>query len=195
MEPPDTDKDRLTSTVELIHKIRTGDREAFEQLASRFLGPLKRWATGRLPRRARSMIDTDDLVQDSLLRTVEKLDVLEPRRAGGFQSYLRQAVINRIRDELRRSWTRQGGRLPENEPLSPDPSPLEETLGLEALRRYEAAVERLRPEDREAILARLEMGFDYAEIAVSLGKPSPDAARMAISRALVRLAEELARER
>jgi DNA-directed RNA polymerase specialized sigma24 family protein len=33
------------------------------------------------------------------------------------------------------------------------------------------------------------MGFSYQEIAVMIGKPSPDAARVAVSRALVRLAE------
>jgi RNA polymerase sigma factor (sigma-70 family) len=184
----------VESTIELIHRVRTGDRGAYERLAARFLTPLRRWAAGRLPRRARGLLDTDDLVQDTLLKTVQKLNVLEPRKAGGFQSYLRQAVINRIRDELRRVEHRPGTAEPDAESASPGPSPLQEALSREALARYDAALERLRPEDREAVLARVEMGFDYKEIANAIGKPSPDAARMAINRALVRLAEELARE-
>lgn len=184
----------LGSTIELIRRIRDGDRDAYEQLASRFLDPLRRWAAGRLPRRARSMVDTDDLVQDTLLRTVERLDVLEPQRAGGFQSYLRQAVINRIRDELRRTAARPQGSPPEREPAAQDPSPLEAALGREKLARYDSALMRLRTADREAVLARVELGLNYAEIAAALDKPSPDAARMAVSRALLHLAEEVARD-
>ena len=54
-----------------------------------------------------------------------------------------------------------------------------------------AALERLRPEEREAIVARVEMGYSYDELAQVLGKPTPDAARKAAQRALVRLADEM----
>ena len=72
--------------------------------------------------------------------------------------------------------------------------PLESAIGIEALERYEAALARLRPEEREAIVARVEMDGSYQEVAQALGKPSADAARMAVSRALLRLAEEMSRE-
>ena len=68
-------------------------------------------------------------------------------------------------------------------------------MGSEVFARYEAAMERLRPEEREAVIARVELGLSHAEVAESLGKPSPAAAHMAVSRALVRLAEEMAHER
>jgi RNA polymerase sigma-70 factor (ECF subfamily) len=183
----------LVTTVDLIHRVREGDRGALDRLVARFLGPLRRWASGRLPRKARGLLDTDDLVQETLLRTLERLPDLEPRRTGGFQAYLRQAVINRIRDELRRKEAR-----PETSPASWEmadsgPSPLEEALGREALERYDAALQRLPEADREAILARIELGFEYGQIAAALGKPTPDAARMAVSRAILKLAEEYAR--
>ena len=57
--------------------------------------------------------------------------------------------------------------------------------------RYEAALHRLRPEEREVIIARVELGQSYQQIAAGHGKASADAARMAVSRALVRLAEEM----
>jgi RNA polymerase sigma-70 factor (ECF subfamily) len=59
------------------------------------------------------------------------------------------------------------------------------------MERYEAALQRLRPEERELIIARVEMQQSYQQIAGAHGKSSPDAARMAVSRALVRLAEEM----
>jgi RNA polymerase sigma-70 factor (ECF subfamily) len=61
--------------------------------------------------------------------------------------------------------------------------------------RYENALTRLRPAEREAIIARVEMGYTYEELADALGKPSPEAARKAAERALVRLAEEMKRDR
>jgi RNA polymerase sigma-70 factor (ECF subfamily) len=70
-------------------------------------------------------------------------------------------------------------------------SPLEEAIGREAVDRYERALTRLRSEEREAIIARVEMGYSYEELAEALGKPSSDAARKAAERALVRLAEEM----
>jgi DNA-directed RNA polymerase specialized sigma24 family protein len=99
--------------------------------------------------------------------------------------------MNRIRDELRRF-----ERRPETAELDPEttyagPSPLEEAIGVEATDRYERALSRLRPEDREAIIARVEMGYDYEELAAALDKPTPEAARKAAERALLRLAAEM----
>jgi len=40
---------------------------------------------------------------------------------------------------------------------------------------------------------RIEMGLGYDQVAEAVGKPSPNAARVAVMRALVRLGEEIAR--
>jgi RNA polymerase sigma-70 factor (ECF subfamily) len=77
--------------------------------------------------------------------------------------------------------------------VDPSPSPLEEAIGQQALDKYERALERLRPGEREAIIARAELGLSYEELAVALGKPTADAARKAAQRALIRLAEEMDR--
>jgi RNA polymerase sigma-70 factor (ECF subfamily) len=177
------------STFQLIDRARAGDGEALERLFVRHLAPLQRWASGRLPRWARDLGDTDDLVQETLIQTFKRIGSFEPRRVGALQAYLRQAILNRIRDELRRK-----GRQPPIgglEGLEPDPaqSPLEQAIGQEAVTRYERALERLEPQEREAIIGRLEMGYSYEELAQAMGKPTADAARKAAQRALVRLAE------
>ena len=89
-----------------------------------------------------------------------------------FWAYLRQAIINRIRDEARRA-----GRSPEVAELDGNQrdrgaSPLEFAIGTEAVERYEAALARLRPEEREAVIARVEMDQKFRGIAQGLGKPS-----------------------
>ena len=61
------------------------------------------------------------------------------------------------------------------------------------MEQYEQALRRLKPEEREAIIGRIEMGYSYDELAEVLGKPTSDAARKAAQRALVRLAEEMKR--
>jgi len=121
--------------------------------------------------------------------------VFEPWREGALQAYLRQAVMNRIRDEIRRN-DRRPAQV-ELDEGAPDParSPLEEAIAVEDVELYEGALERLRPEERELIILRLEMGHRYEEVAKLLEKPTAVAARKATSRALVRLVEEMARGR
>ena len=165
------------STFELIERARKGDQAAMDRLFARHLRPLQRWASGRLPHWARDLADTDDLVQDTLLQTFKRIEDFEPRRVGALQAYLRQAVVNRLRDELRRK-----GRRPESTDLDETElvtgqTPLEEAIGREAVEHYEQALQRLKPEEREAIIARVEMGYSYDELAQVLGKPTADAAR------------------
>lgn len=181
----------LDSTFELIDRVRCGDRHALELLFARHLKPLQRWATGRLPGWARDLADTDDLVQDTLLRTFKRIEEFEPRRVGALQAYLRQAVLNRLRDELRRKGRQGAGSELDAMQLEGGESPLEEAIGREAVECYERALQRLKPGEREAIIARVELGCSYEEMAEALGKPTPDAARKAAQRALARLAEEM----
>ena len=181
----------LESTFYLIERARAGDQEALERLFARHLKPLQRWARGRLPKWARDLADTDDLVQDTLAQTFKRIEHFQPRRVGALQAYLRQGVLNRILNELRRK-----GRQPpitdlEGIEVESGDSPLEEAIGREAVECYEGALRRLTAEEREAIIARVEMGYSYEELAEALGKPTPDAARKTARRALIRLAEEM----
>jgi RNA polymerase sigma-70 factor, ECF subfamily len=190
--PPRSDQS-LTATQLLLERVRAGDATALNRLMDRYLPRLSRWASGRLPQWARDVSDTDDLVQDTLIRSVANLGHFEARGEGALQAYLRGAVMNRIRDEIRRQ-----RRTPAVDPLdsaipAKGRSPLETAIGAEALAKYDRALERLDAETREAVIARIEMGCSYAEVAELMGKPSADAARMTVSRALVRLAEEMRR--
>lgn len=186
--PPD-------ATIHLLERARSGDNAALEALFAKYVKPLRRWASGRLPRWARDMADTQDLVQETLLQTFKKMDGFEPRREGALQAYLRQALMNRIRDELRRFGRRGQNAALDSQAPDDGPSPLEAAIGTEQSERYERALARLRDTDREAIIGRVELGCSYEELAVALGKPSAEAARKAAQRAVVRLVEEMKRER
>lgn len=183
------------STLDLLTHARAGDEWALDRLITRYLPELTRWASGRLPRWARHAVDTDDLVQETLIQVFQKLEGFEYRGEGALLAYLRQAVLNRIRNQIR--WA---DRRPRSDELAGDlehggASPLEEIIGAESVERYEAALARLTHSEREALIGRLELGLTYPELAQALGKPSADAARMTVARAMVRLGREMRNER
>jgi len=179
------------ATVELLALARSGDEAALDRLLQRCIPALRRWARGRLPSSARGALDTADLVQDAVLSAMRHLNAFESRHQGALQAYLRQAVLNRIRD-LARQQSRRPERRDFPEDLPSDETAADELVGrAEAWSRYEAALARLSPTEREAIILRLELQYEYGEIAVILGKSSDDAARMAVMRAMRRLAEEM----
>jgi len=196
-----TDKDPLSETsalagtLELLEQFRRGDAKARDLLVERSLPQLRKWARGRLPKWARSLADTQDLVQDAVMRALPKLESFESRHPGALQSYLRQAVQNRIYDEVRKVGTHPNGEeLPEEMP-DLTPSPLEQAIGKQGFDRYEQALKTLKPTDRDAIVARIELQQSYEEVAIALGKPNANAARMAVTRALARLIEAMQHER
>ena len=180
------------SSFALLLRAKSGDEQARDELFSRYLPRLRRWAHGRLPAHARSLLNTDDLAQDVLCRAIVALEKFDPRHEGAFQGFLRQIMANRVRDEVRTARRRPTDELLEDAHFANDPSPIELAIGREAFERYEAALERLKPHERELIVARCELDFSNDEIAILFNKPSSAAARVAVGRALVRLAEEMA---
>ncbi len=190
-DPPTPGSSDLESTATLLKRIQDGDSTARDPLIRRYLPILLRWAHGRLPARARDLGDTDDLVQVTLLRALDRVKEFEPRREGAFLAYLRRILQNQIRDQIRRV-----GRRPEIGELKTDirgeeQSPLESAIGRERLEAYEAALAKLPDQQREAIVLRIEMGYTHQEVAEAVGCPTANAARMLVARALVRLAESL----
>jgi len=86
------------STTRLLDRARGGAAAALDALFAPDVGPLERWARGRLSDWARSLADTQDLVQDA--------------RA----ACLRQALLNRLREEIRRPERRPRQTLLEGQP-------------------------------------------------------------------------------
>lgn len=201
MDDPDTESadapertfDPADSTYRLVRRLQQGDEGALDRLCERYLPRMRRWARGRLPRRARALVDTDDLVQDVLIQTIRRLGVFEYGRPHALQAYVRHALHNQVRQEMRRASRRPEALELADDDQVDDRSPLEDLVAADVLERYEAALGRLEAADREAIVARIELGCEYPEIADALDKPTLGAARKAVSRALLRLAREMGR--
>jgi RNA polymerase sigma factor (sigma-70 family) len=171
--------------------MQQGDVAAREALMRRYWPRLRRWARGRLPDGARDLYDTTDLVQETMSAALRRLEEFAPEHDGALQAYLRAAILNRIRTLAKRATTR-GERIEVHSGVvDHGPSPLEQAIGRDALERYERALSRLRADDRHAIQLKVELDLPYPDIARELGKPTLTAARMAVSRALARLAKEM----
>ena len=189
---PEQPYEALASS-ELLRRARRGDRSALDALFERLFPWLRRRARGQLPRWARGVVDTSDVVQGVLLHTFRRIAGFESTSSVAFKAYLRRAVDHRIRDEMRRVGRRDtwGGLEEQDLPADARPSPLQQLVDGEAWDRYLRALKRLTPRERRLIVGRAEAGYSFRQLALIDNRASPDAARVALRRALVRLSEEM----
>jgi len=201
MAPPPPEDQRPSDllsdepTMELVVRAKGGDRRAVEALLQRSIPHLKRWAHGKLPAAARNNLDTGDLVQETVLHVLRKLDTFMPEHVRAMQAYLRKSVLNRIRDEVRKIGRHPASTELPDDMQSEEPSPEEYAVTGEAVSQYYDALGVLSPRDRQLVVARIEAQWTYDEIAKHFGMTTADAARMAVTRALARLLDSVKKKR
>lgn len=175
-------------TQALVIRTRQGDQCARDALIARFWMPLRRWAEGRLPQKMRSSGDTEDLVQITVMRALSRIEQFRNEGKGSFLVYLRQILLNELRDEIRR-----GNRTPEKVEVDDEmvdmgmPSPVDMVVGHEYLSIYETVLATLSKRQQSVIVMRVEQCMSYPEIARAIGE-TPDCVRMMIARAMTKLA-------
>ena len=187
------DELRSMTTQTLVDHAAQGDQEAVLAIFERLRPRVLRWSHGRLPTYARDLSETDDIVQDAMLRSLGNLEGFQ-QHGGGLLSYICTAVINRVRNEIRRVKRRpEQTEIDESLP-GHEASPIELVVGRESEERYRQALAKLSSEHQDLIVGRLELEMSYQELALHTGKPSADAARMSLRRAIRKLAETLAED-
>lgn len=178
------------STKTLVQRGRQGDLDALNRVFGRLVTGLRRWAHRRISGK-RQMSDTADVVQDAALRVWQRLDHLDLRQPGDLEAYVRKAVLNRIHDEGRRRMRHPDPiTLDANIPLQ-EPSALDRVIGDQASEQCRFAFAHLTQDERDVIIARLELGYSFEAIAGLLDRTSAAAARMAFTRAIARLRAHL----
>jgi RNA polymerase sigma factor (sigma-70 family) len=185
--------DQESSSFGLVRRAKAGDAGALDRLILRYLPRLRRWARRRLPAWARDVAETEDLVQETLFNAIRQLPTFEMREPYSWRAYMKRSVQNRVHDEVKRARRHPpGDALPENL-LALTPSPADRAIAREDFWRCRTALARLRPADRQLILAVLTDDLSFQTLAQRTGKRSADAARMALGRALNRLAADMER--
>ncbi len=196
----------LTLTLDLLRRAQGGERQALQRLLERYYERVRRIVRLRLGASLRRRLDSGDILQETFLAAVRNFARFELRDEASFVNWLAVLAENQIRDaadfhgaqkrdarrEVPMSFEDRSG------PIGIDPAasglgPPGRAAQAEDVARIEAAIERLPPELRELIILRDYAGASWPAIAEQTGRPSPDAARMAHAKAMVRLAQ-LARD-
>ena len=180
MENPEAE-----TTFHLLERVRAGDDGALDTLLGRYLPRLQRWARGRLPRWARDVTDTDDLVQETFIRAFRRVDTF--RGQCQFRTWLLTIGGNALKDAGRRA--QRTRVVPLSEGLrAPGGDPYEVTVAGEMERRLRDGLAKLPRMQREVFLLRAQQGMEYDDIAAALSTSS-GAARVHYHHAVKRLKE------
>jgi RNA polymerase sigma factor (sigma-70 family) len=181
------------ATIDLLAEARAGRRSALDIIFSRQYNALVRWTRGRLPSWARGTTDTADIVQDALTRVLGRVDRIDVPGKGALAAYLRRSIQNRILDEMRYVGRRPSADLETVQLQDRSPSAFETLVSAQDQERYKAALTRLSSLDRELIVGAVELGYNHEQLALATGKPTPDAARVGLIRAIKRLVDDMKR--
>jgi RNA polymerase sigma-70 factor (ECF subfamily) len=176
----------FSTTAMLIRQFKDGDQSSCDELFNLYQPALMKWAHGRIPAQAKGYMDTQDMVQDTMMKAFKSIDGVKAQRPGAFLNYLRSIFINQIKQELRRNkpFLKSITQFSNDQKLSYEKD-------INTLIDYDHALEKVSDEEKEAIILRLEFGFCYSEIAQLLEKPSANSTRMFITRALIKLAKHM----
>jgi RNA polymerase sigma-70 factor, ECF subfamily len=188
---PRSDHPSPDDTISLLARAKAGDKVAQQVLFARYRPRLRRWAHGRLPLIARGHLDTDDLVQETLLKALSRMERFVPRHDGAFMGYLVTIATRHALDVIRSSKRRPRSTEVSEELPDPKPGPEHRSALLADLERYEEAKAALYEDFRTALILRFELDCSFEEIAAQMNRPTPEAARQLVKRALARLAREM----
>ena len=164
-------------TLELLGRIRDGDMDAWESIYSRYCAALTRLATGSLNGEVRRRLDTQDLVQSTFLAAHVALGRFEHRGRGSLHAWLRQILVNRIRQKQREHLCdqRDARRHADSDALLGECdlsmlSPSDAMQAAEEELRYAEALAELPARDQEIIVATQIDGETTASVAERLGE-------------------------
>ncbi|MCA9149819.1 MAG: sigma-70 family RNA polymerase sigma factor [Planctomycetales bacterium] len=193
------------STQVLIERVQQGDLSARELLYDRCMLPVLFLVRVSLGRKLRSKVESWDIVQETLLRSLRDLDDFRPEHSGAFHRYLAKKVDQVILDHVdywsaaKRSMDREerldesvaptDDRLPPRQTASQSPS--DQLILNEDLNHLAEAMDELAetsPDDWDVIVAIKLLGGSLRDVAHSRGT-SPDAVKMKQRRAMLKLAK------
>lgn len=179
--------DSQSSTRALIRRGQGGDGLAWDRVFGRILTRLRRWANRRISPAARGDGDTQDAVQDAALKVWRRIGQLDIDSPGALEAYVRQTVRHRIREQAQQATLKPKLMSIDTDAIDHGHTPEALLLEGEAVERYRVAYAALDRSDREAIIARTEMGFSWEQVAELTNAPSANTARMKVTRAVATL--------
>jgi RNA polymerase sigma-70 factor (ECF subfamily) len=186
------------ATADLLRRAKEGSPEALNRLYERCAGRLLAYIRLRLGRELRARLESRDILQSSLLKSLEHIDEFKGSETRSLMAWLAAIAEHEIRDRAdyhqrhRRDAAREMA-IDEDAPLAAVArSALTQAIMSEEAARLERALEELSPEHREVILLRKFEELSFREIGERLNR-SEDACRMLLARAMTSLTLALER--
>lgn len=201
------DQERL-STRALVEAGRRGDREALDTLLRRHLPALRAFLRVRMGRGLGPRESPSDLVQVACCHALERLDQYEWQGEGSFRNWLFTVAVRRLQHRARLHGAQKRARGREQprrfdvdgedrslaEVYATLITPSRQLSAREEVERVEGALATLPDHYREVVVMSRLVGLTCREIGERSGR-SEAATRKLLSRALARLAAELASDR
>ena len=179
-------------TTELLARARAGSADALNALYERCAGRLLAYVRLRLGRDLRSQMESQDILQAALLKSLKGLGNFRGEDTRAFLAWVTRIAEHEIRDRadyLHRQRRDAARELPLDDE-APVPaitrSALSRIILDERARRLEAALDSLAADHRDVILMRKFEELSFVEIGARLGR-SEDASRMLFARAMTAL--------
>ena len=185
------------ASADLVERAKAGSADAINELYERCAGRLLAYIRLRMGRELRARLESRDILQATLLKSVEHLADFEGRHSGSLMAWLAKIAEHEIRDRAdyqqrqRRDAAREVALETDAALPAPARSALSQAILTEEAERLEIALESLTPAHREVILLRKFEELPFGDIARRLGK-SEDACRMLLARAMTALTLRLA---
>ena len=174
-----------TSFQELVHRAKSGDKNAFAEIYETHLTPVYRYVYVRLGNRE----EADDITQETFLKAYQAIDRFEATR-DNFLPYLFTVARNLL---INRSQKKRADTMPvidlDREPGSDDTSSYAQSEELKETLR--GAMSTLSESEKEIIELRFFAERTYTEIAGILEKKE-DAVRQHVARAMKKMRTHMA---
>jgi len=189
--------DSLRQTMVQVRAANAGDRDALNDLLSRYLPWIRKAVARQMGRKLRDLDTADEVVQESLLDAFRAISRFEDRTEHGFRRWLARIVLNNIRDNSRRRSREPGAGSATAAPPSAssiaarDPRPSQIASANELEQRFDGALSKLPPLHREIVQLRDRDGLDDDAIAAKLGYKNADTVRALYNRARRSLRQRL----
>ncbi len=194
--------DPLEITINLVDAAQKGDRQAEEDLFTRYLPRVRQIVALRLGYRLQDFAAFEDHVQEAMLKAFQNLKQFEHQSEGTFRNWIAKCVSNSMNDSFRRQLAqkRGGGKVKEasayeNEDMTQtlfkgkDPTPSAIYRGKELLEKIETCLLGLKEHHREVIILRRFCEMSYGEVAEAMGFSDETTVRKVFSRAMKKLKE------
>jgi RNA polymerase sigma-70 factor (ECF subfamily) len=199
-------KQDSAQTSALLEAIRRGDSEALDELLRRHRSGLHDFVALHCDARLRGRIDPSDIVQDTQMEVVRRIDDFLADQPMPFRLWLRKKAMERLSNLRRDHLTRARRSVAREQPM-PDrsslllagpllargASPSQQAQDRERAEQVSRAVAQLAEADREILLLRHAEDLPFEEIGCLLDI-DPAAARKRFGRALIRLQKLLRAE-